>query len=126
MTTVFCLTLMCLACLQVLFCKLSKEQRDIYRSYLSSKEVEEIVQGVCLQPATAHRHAAYSCVSCVALSAVPHQASVLGAGLAEIHAPSLMADRCRRLHDPARRPAPSMLAQCAQDWSAQQAVTTCP
>eukprot|EP00891_Asterochloris_glomerata_P001490 jgi/Astpho2/1490/fgenesh1_pm.00026_%23_10_t len=30
---------------QVLFCKLSKEQRDIYRSYLSSKEVEEIVQG---------------------------------------------------------------------------------
>ena len=48
----------CPACLQVLFCKLSREQRDIYRSYLSSKEVEEIVQGVCLQPG---RHSSLAC-----------------------------------------------------------------
>ncbi|KAK9815514.1 hypothetical protein WJX72_004939 [[Myrmecia] bisecta] len=30
---------------QVLFCTLSKEQRDMYRAYLNSKEVEDILEG---------------------------------------------------------------------------------
>lgn len=31
--------------MQVLFCKLTAEQRDLYRAYLASKEVESILAG---------------------------------------------------------------------------------
>ena len=29
---------------QVLFCKLTKDQRDLYRSYLASQEVDDILE----------------------------------------------------------------------------------
>ena len=37
---------------QVLFCKLTTEQRDLYRAYLASKDVEAILQAcsICSDP----------------------------------------------------------------------------